>query len=63
MNEKGKFALLKVICILGALSTTIWCFYEYLKNEDMCEVYFKRFTEDQERSVPLPIICSFSAST
>ena len=52
MNENGKFKLLKLICVFGALATTIWCCYEFIKNEDMCEVYFKRFAEDQESIYP-----------
>ena len=39
--------LFKAICLSGAIATAIWCCYEYNKNEDMCEVYFKRFLEDE----------------
>ena len=44
--------LFKTICISGAIACTIWCFYEYSKNEDMCEVYFKSFLEDEESVYP-----------
>ena len=37
----------KAICVSGAIATVIWCCYEYNKNEDMCEVYFKLFLEDE----------------
>ena len=52
MKETGKSVLLKIICFSGAICAAIWCCYEYLKNEDMCEVYFKRFTEDDESIYP-----------
>ena len=52
MKENGKFRLLKLVCVIGALATTIWCCYEFIKNEDMCEIYFKRFAEDEESIYP-----------
>ena len=52
MKEKEMSVLLKIICASGAICTSVWCCYEYLKNEDMCEVYFKRFTEDKESIYP-----------
>ena len=42
----------KVFCLLAAIASVSWCCYEYSKNEDMCEVYFKRFLEDDESEYP-----------
>ena len=44
--------LFRIVCVSGAISTTIWCWYEYSKNEDMCEVFFKKFLEDDESVYP-----------
>ena len=44
--------LLKRILLLGAIISIIWCCYEYAKNEDMCEVNFRRFLENDERVYP-----------
>ena len=52
MKETKESVFLKIICLSGAIATSIWCCYEYHKNEDMCEVYFKRFTEDDESIYP-----------
>ena len=42
----------KVICVSGVLATTVWCFYEFAKNEDTTEVKFKRFLEDEDSIYP-----------
>ena len=52
MKDTKESVFLKIICLSGAIATSIWCCYEYHKNEDMCEVYFKRFTEDDESIYP-----------
>ena len=52
MKEAKESVFLKIICLSGAIATSIWCCYEYHKNEDMCEVYFKRFTEDEDSIYP-----------
>ena len=42
----------KFSCILTTLALVIWCCYEFNKNEDVCEVLFKTFHEDQESIYP-----------
>ena len=44
--------IFKVICICAAVGLTIWCFFEFQKNEDICEVVYKRFNEDEESIYP-----------
>ena len=44
--------VLRRILLVGAIASVIWCCYEYSKNEDMCEVSFKRFLEDNDRVYP-----------
>ena len=45
-------SLFKVVCILTTLSLVTWCYYEFNKNEDVCEVSFKKFHEDKENVYP-----------
>ena len=45
-----------LICVLTTLSLIIWCGYEFSKDEDVCEVVFKRFYEDKESIYPDLII-------
>ena len=55
MKTKEKYVLyfvFKFLCALGAISCSIWCCYEYSKNEDMCDVYFKEFLEDDDSVYP-----------
>ena len=42
----------KLVCVLATLSLVIWCGYEYYKNEDVCEVLFKTFHEDEDSIYP-----------
>ena len=44
--------ILKRILLLGAIISVIWCCYEYARNEDMCEVNFRKFLENDERVYP-----------
>ena len=44
--------LFKVVCILGLLSTMMWSCYQYIKNEDACEVIFKKFQQDDKSFYP-----------
>ena len=44
--------MFKAFCFFGAIVSVSWCCYEYSKNEDICEVYFKRFLEDEESVYP-----------
>ena len=42
----------KLLCVLGTLTLVIWCCYEFYKNEDVCEVLFKVFHEDEDSIYP-----------
>ena len=55
MNCQNKFHFevgFKIFCMCGAIATTVWCCYEFSKNEDMCEVYYKEFLEDNQSIYP-----------
>ena len=45
-------ALFKLVCVLTTLALVIWCAYEFNKNEDVCEVLFKTFHEDEGSVYP-----------
>ena len=52
-NNKDLFSFIyKTFCLIGAIITASWCCFEYSKNEDICDVYFKRFLEDEESVYP-----------
>ena len=42
----------KLLCVLTTLALVIWCAYEFNKNEDVCEVLFKTFHEDEGSVYP-----------
>ena len=44
--------LFKLLCILTTIGLIIWCCYEYNKDEDVCEVLFKRFHKDHDSVYP-----------
>ena len=44
--------IFKIVCACLALTTTIWCCIEFGKNEDMCEVSYKRFLQDNQSIYP-----------
>ena len=44
--------IFKIVCASLAFSTTIWCCLEFGKNEDMCEVSYKRFLQDDQSIYP-----------
>ena len=54
--ENTKF-LFPVLCILGLLSMTIWCFHQFAKNKDISEITYKRFNEDEESVYPHMTLC------
>ena len=41
-----------LLCILTTLALVIWCCYEFSKDEDVCEVLFKEFYEDEDSVYP-----------
>ena len=44
--------IFKTFCLIGAIVSASWCCYEYSKDEDICDVYFKRFLEDEKSVYP-----------
>ena len=44
--------VLRRILLFGAIVSVIWCCYEYAKNEDMCEVNYRLFLENDEHVYP-----------
>ena len=42
----------KLLCILTTLSLVIWCGYEFSKDEDISEILFQKFHEDEESIYP-----------
>ena len=42
----------KMICIFATFALVIWCCYEFYKNEDVCEIIFKTFQEDEDSIYP-----------
>merc|ERR1712020_694834 len=41
-----------LLCILSTIALVIWCCYEFSKNEDVCEILFKKFQEDEDSRFP-----------
>ena len=41
-----------LLCILATIALAIWCCYEFSKNEDVCEILFKKFQEDEDSRFP-----------
>ena len=46
------FHSFRFACILMTLSLVIWCCYEFSKDEDVCEVLFKAFHQDEDSIYP-----------
>ena len=49
---KSMSNLFTCLCILTTLALASWCFYEYSKDEDVCEVMFKEFYQDEDSVYP-----------
>ena len=52
MNLESTHNTFRFMCIFAAIGLTCWCFYEFQKNEDVCEVVFKSFDEDEDSIYP-----------
>lgn len=57
---KCGFTTFKLICITSAISMTIYCSYEYSKNEDLSVVSYKKFNEDEEGVYPQVVLCLYN---
>ena len=52
-NHENLFSVIfKTSCLIGAIVSAGWCCYEFNKNEDICDVYYKRFLDDDESVYP-----------
>ena len=45
------------ICIITTFGTLIWCFYEFARNDDLCQVTFKKFNSDKDAIYPHISLC------
>ena len=54
---KWGFATFKLICVTSAISMTIYCSYEYSKNEDLSVISYKKFNDDEEGVYPQVVLC------
>ena len=52
MGWKFIHSLFELVCILATIALVFWCCYEFSKDEDVCEVLFKKFHEDQDSIYP-----------
>ena len=57
ISWKGVFAAFKLVCLTSAISMTIYCSYEYSKNDDLSVVEFKEFNENTESVYPQIELC------
>ena len=48
------------ICIIIVLVLVIWCFVDYFKDEDVVEIIFRRYGEDETCIYPDITLCSES---
>ena len=53
LGWKSAHKFFKLICICVTLGLIIWCSYEFHKNEDICEVIFKKFLDDDDSDYPV----------
>ena len=42
----------KLACLFSTIVVVIWCCFEFSKDEDVCEVLFKKFHEDEHSIYP-----------
>ena len=49
--------LFQVTCSIATLGTLIWCGYEFAKNEDLCQVTFKKFHKGNDGIYPHVSLC------
>ena len=52
MGWKFIHSLFELVCILATIALVFWCCYEFSKDEDVCEVLFKKFHEDEDSIYP-----------
>ena len=47
----------QTFCLIGAITTTGWCVYNYMLNEDVCLVDFRNLYENNYSSLPTISLC------
>ena len=57
LTENNVISLFRTCCLVAAVSMAVWCCYEFSKNEDLCEVSFKKFTQGQDVIYPDITMC------
>ena len=45
-------SVFELVCILATVTLVFWCCHEFSKDEDVCEVLFKKFHEDEDSIYP-----------
>ena len=45
------------LCFFTTIGTLSWCFYEFARNDDLCQVTFKKFNIDKEAIYPHISLC------
>ena len=45
------------VCIIGAISCLIWCYKEFISNEDLCEVSFLKYATGKDDIYPGVSLC------
>ena len=53
LGWKSAHNFFKLTCICVTFGLIIWCSYEFHKNEDICEVIFKKFLDDDDSDYPV----------
>ena len=57
ISWNGVFAAFKFICIISAVSMTIYCCYDYSQNEDLSIVSFREFSQNDDSIYPQLNLC------
>ena len=45
------------ICVIITFGTLVWCFYEFARNDDLCQVTFKKFHGGKDAIYPHISLC------
>ena len=54
---KGVSNIFQLICIISALSLQAWCVWEFIKNEDVVEVSFRKYRDGDDSLYPDISLC------
>ena len=56
-NAKYAHNVFFALCFIAAFSAVVWCCYEFSRNEDVCEICYKQFNEDNQSIYPDLTLC------